>query len=217
MPGWLGLTLAVGFALVAMHRGVRRDAPGALMALGMAVMAADMAAPSEAAVMGAAAPHGPWWAAGFAVVALWPLVGVGRRRAGRVCGGPVSHLFGGLAMIYMCVLADIPSTTSPASHGADPALAVSASLLDGSGHAAHAAHAAHHGSGVGLGGATGATTPLDGALALVGWALACYFLLATVTALTRRNADGTPAVPRLAVLGEAAMAFGTVIMLVAMT
>jgi hypothetical protein len=131
-------------------------------------------------------------------------------------------------MIYMCVLAAAPSTTSPAttpsttsaataSHGADPALAVSASLLDGSGHAGHAGHAAHHGSPVGLGGATGAATPLDGALALAGWALACYFLLATVTALTRRDADGTLAVPRLAVLGEAAMAFGTVIMLVAMT
>jgi Domain of unknown function (DUF5134) len=205
MPGWLGLLLAGAFALVAAHRGAHRDAPGALMALGMAIMATDMAEPTRSAALGAAAPHGPWWAAGFAAIALWPLVG--RGRAGQVCGGPVSHLVGGLAMIYMCVPAPLP-------HGLDPALAASESLLAGSG---HAGHGAHHGSPVGLGGIPTAAAPLDGALALAGWALACYFLLATVTALTRRDADGALAVPRLAVLAEAAMAFGTVIMLVAMT
>jgi hypothetical protein len=211
MPGWLGLTLAVAFALVTAHCGARRDAPGALMALGMAIMAAGMAAPAEAAGLGAAVPHGPWWAAVFAVVALWPLVG--RGRAGQVCGGPVSHLVAGLAMIYMCVPAAIPSTISPAtaSHGADPALAGSASLLGGSG------HAGHHASLAGLGGIPGASAPLDGTLALAGWALACYFLLTTVATLTRRDAHGALALPRLAVLAEAAMGFGTVIMLVAMT
>jgi uncharacterized protein DUF5134 len=111
-----------------------------------------------------------------------------------------------MAMIYMCMPAPLP-------RGVDPALAASESLLGGSGHAAHA----HHGSPIGLGGIPTAAAPLDGALALAGWALACYFLLATVTALTRRDTDGALAVPRLAVLAEAAMAFGTVIMLVAMT
>lgn len=207
MPGWLGLMLAGAFVLVAAHRAARRDAPGALMALGMALMAADMAKPVGASALGAAGPHGPWWAAGFAAVALWPLVGRGRVRAGRVCGGPVSHLVAGLAMIYMCVPAPLP-------YGVDPALAASQSLLGGSG---HAEHAAHHGPPVALGGVPTAAAPLDGALALAGWALACYFLLATITALTRRDADGALAMPRLAVLGEAAMAFGTVIMLVAMT
>jgi uncharacterized protein DUF5134 len=208
MPGWLGLLLAGAFALVAGHRGAQRDAPGALMALGMTIMAADMAEPARSAALAAVAPHGPWWAAGFAAIALWPLVG--RGRAGQVCGGPVSHLVGGMAMIYMCMPAPLP-------RGVDPALAASESLLGGSGHAGHAGHAAHHGSSVGLGGIPTAPAPLDGALALAGWALACYFLLATVTALTRRDADGALAVPRLPVLAEAAMAFGTVIMLVAMT
>lgn len=211
VPGWLALTLAVAFALVAAHRGARRDVPGALMALGMAIMAVAMAGPAEAAALGPTSPHGPWWAAGFAVVALWPLVR--RGRAGRVCGGPVSHLFGGLAMIYMCMPAALP-------HGADPALAAAFSTtspatptspLGGSG------HAAHHGSMAGFGGVTSASVPLDTALALAGWALACYFLLATVTTLTRRDADGALAVARPSALGEAAMAFGTVVMLVAMT
>jgi Domain of unknown function (DUF5134) len=214
MPGWLGASLAAAFALVAGHRGVRKDAPGALMALGMAVMAVQMAGPLggpgsvEADALGPLAPHGPWWAAAFAVVALWPLVG--RGAAERVCGGPAAHLVAGLAMIYMCTL-------TPAGHGAastagaDAALAASAGALGGSGHGGHggAPLAIPH---VGVGSA-----PVDGVLALAGWALACYFLLATVTALTRRGADGALTLPRLAVLGEAAMGFGTVIMLVAMS
>ncbi|WP_037067475.1 DUF5134 domain-containing protein [Pseudonocardia acaciae] len=212
MPGWLGMTLAAAFALVAGHRGVRRDLPGMLMALGMAIMSLAMAenaawavpagyaGPAVGAELGPLTPHGPWWAGAFAALALWPLVS--RARAGRVCGGPASHLVGGLAMIYMCALAPMP-------HGPDPVQAVTV----GSG------HGGHHGSTVAIGvvPASPADTPLNGALALVGWALACYFLLATVSTLTRRGGDGTLALPRPAVLGEAVMALGTVIMLVAMT
>jgi hypothetical protein len=58
---------------------------------------------------------------------------------------------------------------------------------------------------------------LGEALALLGWALACYFLLGTVTALTRRDGGGAFIAPRLAVLGEAIMGLGTVVMLVAST
>ena len=68
MPSWLGVGLAAAFTLVAVHRGVRRDVPGSLMAAGMAVMSAGMGG------LGSVFVHGPWWAAGFAAVALWPLV-----------------------------------------------------------------------------------------------------------------------------------------------
>jgi ABC-type transporter lipoprotein component MlaA len=59
--------------------------------------------------------------------------------------------------------------------------------------------------------------PFGAALALLGWALACYFLLGTVTALTRRDTGGALTASRTAVLGEAVMGFGTVVMLIAFT
>lgn len=210
MPGWLGVALVVAFSLVAGYRAGRRDAPGALMALGMAVMSAAMA-DFGGVVFGTAWPSGPWWAAGFAVLALWPLV---TRRGGRVCGGPAVHLVGGLAMIYMCLLADPHSAGGHGHAGWGTALAASANPLDAGGHAAHGGFPPT----ASMLPSTGASmTATDGGFALVGWALACYFLLATITALTRRNLDDTLALPSLAAIGESVMGFGTMVMLVAMT
>lgn len=202
MPSWLGVGLAAAFTLVAVHRGVRRDVPGALMAAGMAVMSVGMAG------LGPMFVHGPWWAAGFLAVAVWPLVSP--RRAGEVCGGPLAHLLGGVAMIYMCAL---PSMRTGASTTALTANAVAL------------APTGHHGmAGMAMGPITlpgsaqlGIPGPLGAALGVLGWGLACYFLLGTVTALTRRDADGALTAPRLAVLGEALMGFGTVVMLIAFT
>ena len=59
--------------------------------------------------------------------------------------------------------------------------------------------------------------PAGTALALLGWALACYFVLGTVTSLTRRNADGAPPAPRIAMLDEAAVRLGTAVMVIALT
>jgi len=80
-------------------------------------------------------------------------------------------------------------------------------------------HASHHAmAGMGPIDLPGAPMtvpgPLGAMLALFGWALACYFLLGTVTALTRRDTGGAVTAPRLTVLGEAAMGFGTLVMLV---
>jgi hypothetical protein len=204
MPSWLGVGLAAAFTLVAVHRGVRRDVPGSLMAAGMAVMSAGMGG------IGPVVLHGPWWAAGFAAVAVWPLVSP--RRAGQVCGGPLAHLLGGVAMIYMCAL---PSMQAGATPGAATALAANTVALAPSGH--------HHGAAalgpIDLPGMAqlGVPGPLGAALAVLGWGLACYFLLGTVTALTRRDAGGALTAPGLAVLGEALMGFGTVVMLIAFT
>jgi hypothetical protein len=198
MPGWLGVVLATAFGLVAVHRGLRRDVPGSVMAAGMAVMSLGMAG------IGPTLVHGLWWAAGFAAVAVWPLV---RPPSGGVCGGPLAHLLGGVAMIFMCVL-----PTMRTMGGAEAELAAATVTLPPTGH--------HHGmAGMGPIDLPGASMnvpgPLGAALALLGWALACYFLLGTVTALTRRDPGGALTAPRLAVLGEAAIGFGTVVMLVA--
>jgi hypothetical protein len=199
VPGWLGVGLVAAFGLVAVHRGMRRDMPGAVMAAGMAVMSIGMAG------IGPTFVHGPWWAAGFAAVAVWPLVKP--PRAG-VCGGPLAHLLGGAAMIYMCAL---PTMRTVGGTGA--ALTANTVALAPTGH--------HGMAGMGpidLPGAPMAVPgPFGAALALLGWALACYFLLGTVTALTRRDAGGALTAPRTAVLGEAVMGFGTVVMLIAFT
>jgi Domain of unknown function (DUF5134) len=200
VPGWLGVGLAAAFGLVLVHRAASRDVPGSMMAAGMAVMSVGMAG------LGPTFVHGPWWAAGFAAVAVWPLV---RPPRGGVCGGPLAHLLGGAAMVYMCAL---PSMRAMGGTGA--ALTANTVALAPTGH--------HHGMAdmgmINLPGAPlGIPGPFGAALALVGWALACYFLLGTVTALTRRDAGGALTAPRLAVLGEAAMGFGTVVMLIAFT
>jgi hypothetical protein len=211
MPAWLGVALAASFGLVAVHRGTHRDVPGTLMAAGMAVMSLGMGG------VGPDSVHGPWWAVGFAAVAIWPLIV--RHRAAPVCGGPLAHVLGGVAMVYMCALPSMRGAlgTSGAA-GTGAALAANASALPST-----TAHLGHHGmAGMGsidLPGAAplGIPGPVGAALALLGWGLACYFLLGTVTVLTRRSADGALARPQPTVLGEALMGFGTVVMLVALT
>jgi Domain of unknown function (DUF5134) len=199
MPGWLGVGLTVAFGLVTVHRGLRRDVPGSVMASGMAAMSAGMAG------IGPAFVHGPWWAAGFAVVAVWPLV---RPPGGGVCGGPLAHLLGGVAMVYMCALPTMRTTG-----GTGPTLTADTVTPAPTGH--------HAMAGMGPIELPGAPMTLPGpvgaALALLGWALACYFLLGTVTGLTRRDTAGAPTAGRLAVLGETAMGLGTVVMLIAVT
>lgn len=200
MPTWLGVALASSFAVVAVHRTVRRDAPGALMEAGMAVMSFGMAG------IGPMLVHGPWWGLVFMLVAVWPLLrpalarfsaltGVGGRRPGPVCGGPLAHLLGGAAMLYMCTLPMHGTGTGT------PALAVSTTPMHG------------HSGMAGMSGPMVTVGPGSTPVALIGWALACYFLLGTITALTRRTGDGAGAVR----LPEAVMGFGTVVMLVAMT
>lgn len=191
MPTWLGVTLAASFGLVTAHRAALRDLPAALMAAGMAIMSLGMAG------VGPDLVHGPWWAAGFASVALWPLV-----RGVPVCGGRLAHLLGGVAMVYMCALPGHQVGASP-----------------GAGGVTLAGHHGHGGAVVALpgGAAAGLVGPKGGPLALFGWVLALYFLLGTVSALTRRDAAGVLTTPRPSVLGEAAMALGTAVMLTALS
>jgi hypothetical protein len=269
MPTWLGIALAGCFALVAGHRTVRRDAPGALMAGGMAVMSLGMAGDGPMFV------RGPWWALFFVVVAVWPpllrplatwlaarvpdaamarIPVLGAGRPGPVCGGPLAHLLGGVAMVYMCAL---PMSGMPGMSGGHAAHAGETATLAASAHAVNL-RPGHSGTAVvsdpgALPGATGAAgaggvpatgtpgmggmagmggrmgtagpagrahaevEPLGSALSLVGWALVCYFLLGTITALTRRDPAGARVASRSTVLGEALMGFGTVVMLVTMT
>jgi hypothetical protein len=211
VPTWLAVALAAVLGLVGVHRAVRRDLAGALMAAGMAAMPVDMLGPGLV--------HGPWWAAGFGVVALWPLV-----RGVPVCGGRRSHLLCGLAMAYMCA---VPSADAPhPGAGSSATSAASGSeLVTASAHRAHQAVEVVLPGVAGLPGTVGTALPgtvgsvLPGAvgtaLALLGWGLALYFLLGAVSALTRRDAAGALAAPRPLVLGEAAMALGSVVMLVA--
>ena len=114
MPAWLGVMLTAAFVLVAVHRTVWRDAPGAPMAVGMAVMSLGMGR------IGPMLVRCPWWALVFVLVAVWPVVRpvvapvlrpalarvplFGTECAGPVCGGPLAHLLGGVAMVYMCAL-----------------------------------------------------------------------------------------------------------------
>jgi hypothetical protein len=189
----LGVALVAAFGLVAVHRGLRSDVPGSVMAAGMIVMALGMAG------IGPTVVHGPWWAAGFAAVAVWPLA---RPPRSDVCGAPLAHLLGGVAMAYMCALPAM--RTSGGS-------ALTADTIT----PAPTGHETMAGMGpIDLRGAP-MTAPgsVGDVLALVGWALACYFLLGAVTALTRRNTDN--AVPLLAVVGEAGMRLGTAVMLIA--
>jgi hypothetical protein len=196
MPAWLGLTLAAAFAVVAGYRVRRRDPAAALMAAGMAVMAVGMGG------VGPHVVHGVWWALGFAVVALWPVVrDLGRPRELRPrLGRAVPYLVSGAAMVYMCTagLAFAPPADGPAVVTAG----FTAGEHDHSGHAALAAAQLGGGSlSVGL-------------FALAGWLLACYYLLASVCAVTRRGADGE--VRRSApTAAEAVMGLGTMIMLAA--
>jgi hypothetical protein len=199
MPGWLGVVLAAALGLVTAHRGLRRDLPGSVTAAGMAVMSLGMAG------IGPPVVHGPWWAGGFAAVAVWPLV---RPPSAGVCGGPLAHLLGGVAMIYMCVQ---PSMRTMGGTGTAPT-ADTVTLV----HAGQ--HAMADMGPIDLPGAPmTAPGPLGTALTLLGWALTCYFLLGTVTALTRRDVGGALTAPRLPALDEAAMGLGTVVMLVAST
>jgi hypothetical protein len=210
----LGVALAVAFALVGVHRAAQRDVPGALMAGGMAVMSPGMAG------IGPMFVNGPWWAAGFAVVAVWPLLGRVWRggRAGEVCGGPLGHLLGGMAMVYLCALPGMSVGSAPPG---TTLTAHAARLTPAAGHHAMAAMSDMDGvTGMADAGLPGSTAPIGAvgiALTLLGWGLACYFLLGTVVALTRRDTGGALTAPRPTALGEALMAFGTVIMLVAMT
>jgi hypothetical protein len=119
----------------------------------------------------------------------------------------------------MCALPSMRGAlgTSGAA-GTGAALAANASALPST--TAHLGHQGMAGMGsIDLPGAAplGIPGPVGAALALLGWGLACYFLLGTVTVLTRRSADGALARPQPTVLGEALMGFGTVVMLVALT
>jgi hypothetical protein len=202
MPGWLGIALAVAFGLVAVQRCVRRDAPGSVMAAGMAAMSLGMTG-------GQLLAHGAWWTAGFAGVAVWPLV---RPPCEGVCGGPAAHLLGGVAMIYMFVMPGMGPMGGSESLRAIDAVALT-------GHHAMAGVAGAHRAMAGMSPVELPGPPMTGpygaAPALLGWGLSCCFLLLTVVALTRRDIGGAPTAPRIAVLGEAAMAFGTAVMLVA--
>jgi hypothetical protein len=196
MTSWIGLALAGLCGLAAVRRGLHREAPASVMAAGMAVMLLGMAG------IGPTLVHGPWWAAGFAAVAVWPLL----RPPGRRMGSSIrAHLLCGLAMISMCALPAMPT-------------------MDGVATAAGADHLTAIPTGpamAGMGpvdlpvGLTAVPGPLGGAMALLGWALACYFLLSTITTLTRRTAACTSTPGRLAMLDEAAMGLATAVMLVA--
>lgn len=224
MPVWLGCALAGIFAAVAGYRIRRREPAASLMAIGMAVMALGMGG------IGPHLMHGPWWAAGFAVLALWSASDLVRRPrplAGQLLHGHLPHLAGGAAMIYMCVAGlayATPVTVTPVGFEVD------------GGH--------HHGGGAALSVAGLSTGP--GALgpslfALFGWFLAVYFLFASVCVLTSRRRGaarvgrgsegiGTRAVdirgvgaarfvgstPHRHAVAEAAMGVGTMIMLVSM-
>jgi hypothetical protein len=212
MPTWLGVVVAVCFALVAGQRTVRRDAVGALMAAGMAVMSLGMGG------VGPMFVRGPWWSAGFVLIAIWPLLStmpplsrapiVGSRHAGPVCGGPLSHLLGGVAMVYMCTvpmpgMGDHTSMTANASE-----------LPPSGGHGAMMDDAmmGHH-----VTGSMPALGDTSSPYALLGWALAGYFFLGAVGALTRRNTQGTVGIRRGGAVAEAVMGAGTVVMLLVMT
>jgi hypothetical protein len=185
LPTWLGLALACAFALVAVHRGQRRAVPGSVMAAGMAMMSLGMAG------VGPAVVGGLWWAVGFTAVTIWPLVPA----SGDTGSGRIAHVLGGVAMVYMCAMPSMP-TTGSAVHIAP----------------APSGHAMTDMGPVDLPVTPG---PLGGAAALFGWVLACYFLLGTITALTRRTAGGAPSERKTSALEQAAMGFGTVVMLAA--
>jgi hypothetical protein len=197
MPAWLGCTLAGIFAAVAVYRIRGRELPAMLMATGMAVMAVGMGR------IGPHLVHGPWWAATFAALTLWPafpLVRGAGPQTGQFLHGHLPHLVGGTAMVYMCVAGmayAAPVTVTPVGFEVDGGY--------------------HHGSAAalsvaGLGTGPGALGP--SLFALAGWLLAVYFLFAAVCVLTRRRGDA--GLPRPHAVAEAAMGVGTMIMLVSM-
>lgn len=198
MSSWLSLALTALCGVVAVHRGLHREASASVMAAGMAVMSLDMAG------IGPTLMHGPWWAAGFAVVAVWPLLRPNRRGRVRPVSTQVAHLLCGLAMIYMCALPAMPAMDNVTATGsAQPTPAPTGHAMAGMG-------------AVDLPvGPTAVPGPLGGAMALLGWALSCYFLLSTITTLTRRTAGDTATTSRLAMLDEAAVGLATAVMLVA--
>ncbi len=195
MSSWLSLALTALCGVVAVHRGLHREAPASVMAAGMAAMSLDMAA------TGPTLMHGPWWAAGFAVVAVWPLLRPNRRGRVSTVGTQVAHLLCGLAMIYMCALPTMPAMddVTAAAGSAHPTPAPTGHAMAGMGPVDLPV------------GPAAVPGPLGGAMALLGWALSCYFLLSTITTLTRRTASPS----RLAVLDEAAVGLATAVMLVA--
>lgn len=201
MPAWLGIALCVMFASVGVHRARHRDACGTLMAAGMAVMALGMGG------IGPHLVHGPWWAAGFALVALWPTLcllrpGGSLPRRGALLHGHVPHLLGGVAMVYMCIAGLAFAPAQPV----DPAAV---------GYQLTAVHEHHAGGLVAAGVIGGPESASVGLFALLGWLLAGYFLFSAVCGLTRRGADARPTCSRRAVT-EAAMGVGTIVMLVSM-
>jgi hypothetical protein len=202
MPAWLGIALCVMFASVGVLRARQRDACGMLMAAGMAVMALGMGG------IGPHLVHGPWWAAAFAGIALWPTLcllrpGADRPRRSALLHGHVPHLVGGVAMVYMCV-AGLAFAPAPPD---DPA-AVNYQLA--------AVQEHHHSGGLVAAGVIGGPESASvGLFALLGWLLAGYFLFSAVCGLTRRGADARPTCSRRAVT-EAAMGAGTIVMLVSM-
>jgi hypothetical protein len=209
MPAWLGAALAGLFAAVGVYRVRCRDVPGAVMALGMAAMAAGMGG------IGPHLVHGPWWAAAFGVVALWPAYALVRQRRtlpsrNSLVHGHLPHVVGGVAMVYMCV-AGLSFVAAPAAPVPGPAAGA-----DTVGYELTAVHDHHSaGSALAAAGVIGGPESLAvGLFALLGWLLAGYFLFAAVCVLTRRGPDARPVCTRRAV-AEAAMSLGTIVMLVA--
>jgi len=107
----------------------------------------------------------------------------------------------GVAMVYMC--AAWPGSAGLATPAASAALSTDTHHFAG-GSAVSGAAAEVGGAQLGL------------ALPLVGWLLACYFLLHAIGALTRRRRSGAVAAGRSAFVRDAAMGLGMTAMLLAM-
>lgn len=181
VQAWVGGAIAVLFALVFARRMARREFALAALAAGMALMAAGM--------IGGLAGHpvqGPWWAAGFGVIAVWPL-----RWTWPIPVEHLQHATAGLAMVYMCAAMPGAGVYQPA---ADQLAAV------------------HHGAGATTILDVETTTGL--AFPLVGWLLASCFLLQAVGAATgwRRTKRAQPGWPRA---DAAIMGGGMAVMLLA--
>lgn len=187
----LGAGLAAGFVALTAWQLARSEFAVALIAAGMAAMAIGMAFPDGHLV------HGPWWAAAFAVIAIWAW----RSSAAAPPSAQLQHLVGGVAMVYMC--AAWPSPAGLSTPVATAALSTDTHHLAG-GSSAGAAVAQAGGAQLGL------------ALPLVGWLLACYFLLHAIGALTRRRPSGGVAAGHSAVVRDAVMGLGMTAMLLAM-
>jgi hypothetical protein len=190
----LGAGLATGLVALTGWQLARAEFAVALIAAGMAAMAIGMAFPIGHLV------QGPWWAAAFALIGIWAW----RSASPASPSTQLQHLVGGLAMVYMC--AAWPGSAGLATPAAGAALNADAHHL-AVGPAASSAVTAAGAQQVGL------------ALPLVGWLLACYFLLHAIGALTRRrrapDAVATGA-GRAAVVRDAVMGVGMTAMLLVM-